>query len=212
MKTSNIIIIIISIIIIFTCAIFKTIKEGFSDQKNIILLGDSVLNNSAYVSNGRSVSDMLRIQNDHVYNFAKDGSTIQDCYDQLDKIPYELNSTNTYLFLSVGGNDILTTVNRLDIDNLFSKFIILINTIKTKFNKANIIVLNLYMPANPRYNSYKTSVTTWNDMISDYSETHNVSYKILDLYTILSSPDDFVYDIEPSEKASEKIANNISMY
>jgi hypothetical protein len=31
-------------------------------------------------------------------------------------------------------------------------------------------------------------------------------YNIVDLYALLTSPNDFVYDIEPSESASDKIA------
>jgi hypothetical protein len=34
-------------------------------------------------------------------------------------------------------------------------------------------------------------------------------YNVINLDTLLTSPEDFVYDIEPSEKASQKIANVI---
>ncbi len=34
-------------------------------------------------------------------------------------------------------------------------------------------------------------------------------YNVIDLNSVLKSPNDFVYDIEPSELASEKIVNLI---
>jgi len=34
-------------------------------------------------------------------------------------------------------------------------------------------------------------------------------YNVVDLNSLLTNPEDFVYDIEPSESASKKIANII---
>jgi hypothetical protein len=34
-------------------------------------------------------------------------------------------------------------------------------------------------------------------------------YNVINLYTLLTKPEDFVYDIEPSDIASEKIADVI---
>ena len=34
-------------------------------------------------------------------------------------------------------------------------------------------------------------------------------YNVVDMNTLLTTPEDFIYDIEPSESASEKIANLI---
>ena len=55
------IIIIISIIIILGCAFIKTTREGLTPNNNIILIGDSVLNNSAYVPSGKSEFDNLKL-------------------------------------------------------------------------------------------------------------------------------------------------------
>jgi hypothetical protein len=96
-KFTSIIIIIISIVIIFSCAYFKGLKEGLTNNDNIILMGDSVLNNSNYVSSGKSLYDILNIKMSKVLNVAKDESTINDLYGQLDKIPIELNKPETYI-------------------------------------------------------------------------------------------------------------------
>jgi hypothetical protein len=47
----------------------------------IVLIGDNMLNNSAYVSANQSVPNLLskKLIRNTVYNFAKDGATIKDC-------------------------------------------------------------------------------------------------------------------------------------
>ena len=69
--------------------------------------------------------------------------------------------------------------------------------------------MNLYLPANPRYQSYKQLIDQWNDLINKYSNGVGEMYNVIDLNSVLKSPNDFVYDIEPSESASEKIVNLI---
>jgi hypothetical protein len=203
------ILIIISIIVIFICAFVKTIKEGLTPNNNIILIGDSVLNNSAYVPQGKSVVDYLKEKTNRVFNFAKDGATIQDCYGQLDNIPMDFNNTNTYVFISVGGNDILNNrgqLNNAAIDGLFSKYVDFIDALKAKLGSVNINICNLYMPSDPRYQTYKSSIDQWNQLIKQNSNRVGAMYNIIDLYSLLNNPNDFIYSIEPSEQGSVKIA------
>ena len=211
-KPKSISIIIISIVIIISCAYFKSVKEGLTNNDNIILIGDSVLNNSNYVSSGTSVADILKTKTDKVFNFAKDGATISDCYGQLDKIPTQLNKTNTYVFISAGGNDILNKRGQLTNTNiiaLFKSYMSFIDALRAKLSSVKINILNLYIPANPRYQSYKTSIEQWNQLIKEYSSKIGEMYTVINLDTLLTGPQDFVYDIEPSEEASQKIANII---
>jgi len=208
-------IILVSIFIIVGCAFFKTVKEGLTNNDNnynIVLIGDSVLNNSNYVPSGKSVFDNLKTKTTKVFDFAKDGATINDCYSQLDKIPAELNKTDTYIFISAGGNDILNKRGQLtspEVRRLFDNYMEFISSVRTKLGSAKINVLNLYLPANPRYQSYKTSIDQWNQLIKEYSSKIGEMYNVIDLATLLTTPEDFVYDIEPSESASQKIANVI---
>jgi lysophospholipase L1-like esterase len=208
-------IILVSIIIIVSCAFFKSFKEGLTNNDNkynFVLIGDSVLNNSNYVPSGKSVVDNLKTKTTKVFDFAKDGATINDSYSQLDKIPLELNKTETSIFISAGGNDILNNRGQLtspEIRRLFDNYMELIKAVRTKFGSAKINVLNLYLPANPRYQSYKTSIDQWNQLIKEYSSKIGEMYNVIDLATLLTSPEDFIYDIEPSETASQKIANAI---
>ena len=74
-------------------------------MKHIVLLGDSIFDNSTYVgSNEQDVPNQLKtLLNDDckVTNLAIDGDVTRDVVDQLNKLP----SDATHLFLSVGGND-----------------------------------------------------------------------------------------------------------
>jgi molybdopterin converting factor small subunit len=209
-KLKTILIITISIIIIFSCAYFKSIKEGLTNNNTIILMGDSILNNANYVPEGTSVYAFLKQKVSNVINVAKDGATINDLYTQLDKIPIELNNSQTYIFISAGGNNILsnstTKLNKDQIIQLFNTYIDFLKALRAKLSNVNINILNLYLPTNPRYQSYKSSVDQWNQLLKEYSNKIGETYNILDLHTLLTSPEDFIYDIEPSKTASDKIA------
>jgi len=209
---TSILIILISIIIIFGCAYFKSFKEGLTNNDNVILMGDSVLNNSNYVVAGKSVYDVLQTKLKNVLNVAKDGATINDLYDQLDKIPIELNKSETYIFISIGGNDILTKNTKLtkaDIKQLFNTYMDFLKALRAKLSNVKINAMNIYLPANPRYESYKLTIDKWNELINEYSNKIGEMYNVVDLNSLLTNPEDFVYDIEPSESASKKIANII---
>jgi hypothetical protein len=211
-KFKSIYIIITSIIIIVSCAYFKSFKEGLTNSNNIILIGDSILNNSNYVPSGKSVVDILKTKTQKVFNFSKDGATISECYLQLDNIPIELNNLETYVFISVGGNDILNKrgqLNSAEIIKLFNSYMDFLKALRVKLSSAKINILNLYMPSNPRYQAYKSSIEQWNQLITEYSSKIGEMYNVINIDTLLTSPQDFVYDIEPSEVASEKIANVI---
>ena len=211
-KYHKLAIIVISIIIIFSCAYFKTIKEGLTNNKNIVLIGDSVLNNSNYVPQGSSVIDNLKTKTHNIFNFSKDGATITDLYAQLYKIPLDLNNSDTYIYISAGGNDILNKRGQLDnseIIRLFNTYMNFVKSLRERLGSVKINILNLYLPANPLYESYKESIDQWNKLITEYSNKIGEMYNVVDLNTLLTTPEDFIYDIEPSELGSKKIANAI---
>ena len=208
-KFRSIVIIIISVVIIFSCAYYKSLKEGLTNNNNIILMGDSVLNNSNYVPEGKSVYDNLKTKLDNVLNVSEDGATINDLYLQLDKIPIELNSSETFIFISAGGNNILNKQTNTDITQLFDSFMDFLNALRAKLSNVKINIMNLYLPANPRFQSYQKSIDKWNHLINQNSSKVGEMYNVVDLNTLLTTYSDFVYDIEPSESGSEKIATII---
>jgi len=208
-KFRSIVIIIISVILIFSCAYYKSLKEGLTNNNNIILMGDSVLNNSNYVPEGKSVYDNLKTKLNNILNVAKDGATINDLYLQLDEIPIELNSSETFIFISAGGNNILNKQTNTDINQLFNSYMDFLNALRVKLSNVKINILNLYLPANPRFQSYKKTIDQWNNLINKNSSKVGEMYNVVDLNSLLTNTSDFVYDIEPSESGSEKIANII---
>lgn len=182
-----------------------------NNEKNVVLIGDSMLNNSAYVSQGESVPDLLSkklVGNATVYNFAKDGSTIADCYSQLNKLSFDSNTT---IFVSCGGNNILNSRDQnLNITNLFSEYSQLLKSIKARLPNADLYVLNLYMPANGHYTSYKPMIDQWNKFLDDNASS--LGYKVLKTNDLLVAEDDFVYGVEPSFKGGKKLASEMFDY
>lgn len=207
-------ILIILLYIIIACAYYNTIKETFTNNKTIILMGDSILNNSNYVKQGESVFDLLKIKTNKVLNIAKDNATINDLYNQLDEITYDLNTEDTYIFISAGGNNILnrtTQITNDDLTKIFNNYKKFLNSLKTKLTNVKINILNLYLPTNSRYQIYNSIINTWNQLIEQTynSNTNNLIYSIVDIHSLLTQPSDFVYGYEPSSKASAKLANTI---
>ncbi|HEX7771676.1 MAG TPA: hypothetical protein VF435_04600, partial [Pyrinomonadaceae bacterium] len=73
-------------------------------MQHIILLGDSVFNNSAYAGEEADFSEQLRAhlpRPSMVTTCAEEGSLTLDVISQLEKIP----TSATHLVVSVGGND-----------------------------------------------------------------------------------------------------------
>jgi hypothetical protein len=203
-------IVVICIIIIYLLYRYWVIIEPLTNksEKNIILLGDSMLNNENYVNNMDTIaSNIQKINRDYnIYNYAKDNVTIKDIYKQLTNIDVSLN---TYIFLSAGGNDILQSNFYMDskyIDKLFEDYKKLIIFIKKKYPNVKLTILNLYFPLNSRYKKYYNSIKMWNNTLE---MNKKIGYKVLDTNKLMTSPKDFVYDIEPSEIGSQKIAEEI---
>jgi hypothetical protein len=80
---------------------------------HVVLLGDSVFDNTAYVAGGPDVSAHLRrlLPSGRVSCCAVDGTTTADMGGQLDAIP----DRGTHLLLSLGGNDALLNADLLDL-------------------------------------------------------------------------------------------------
>jgi lysophospholipase L1-like esterase len=193
--------IIIGLSIVLVLLLFSN-REGFSTNNQIILMGDSILKNDDYVKS--SVYDELTKKTKNVINLAKDNSRIIDLYEQLSEISLEMNTKNTYVFISIGGNDILTHKN---VGLLFQQFSLFLKSLRKKLSNVNLFIMNLYVPANEKYKIYESNIKKWNDYLDKNALIYN--YKVKDLFNLLVLPEDFVYNIEPSETASKKIANQI---
>jgi hypothetical protein len=195
--------------------------ETFSNNKNsIVLLGDSILKNNSYVKNGQSIEDILREnKGDNLYCLALNNSTIVDVYSQIDSIPIELNNENTTIFLSSGGNDILSQyVDKHDSDVsdthvlnvIFIAYKKMVKSLRAKMNKAKIVLIDIYYPTSNQFSQYKPIVQDWNKMLEKYAREK--SYGLIQISKSVTASDDFTLSIEPSEKGGEKIARSILNY
>jgi hypothetical protein len=208
--------------IIFAVSYIKTnIRlEGFKSSNNqlYILLGDSILKNDAYVSNGKSIESLLIDSNKNIKCYAQDHSKIVDIYYQVNTIPTEFNTSNTIIFLSGGGNDILTHYvdQNQDITDtsilkpMFASYKNLIKTLHTRLPNAKIVLLDIYYPDNLQYKQFHDIIKEWNAMIYEYaSNPKNHIYGILRISSHLTQKEDFSFGIEPSTTGGKKIADLI---
>ena len=195
--------------------------EGFTNtqnEKTFILLGDSILKNDAYVSNGKSVENLIAERNKNIHCFAEDQSKIVDIYNQINQIPIELNSSNTLIFLSAGGNDILThyleekqdIINTSVLKPMFSSYKNIIKTIQNKLPNAKLFLLDIYYPDNLQYKQFHSIIKEWNRMIYDFAEKpKNKIYGVIRISSHLTQNEDFSFGIEPSLSGGKKIADLI---
>ena len=160
----------IIVCILFAVSYYNTMTSSYreffnAEKQTFILLGDSILKNDAYVSNGKSVANLVAERNQNIYCFAEDDSKIVDVYSQIDKIPHEFDSPNTLIFLSAGGNDILSHYvdQNQDIKNtsvlipMFSAYKNLIKSIDTESaNDCSMMGLNRQLSI---YNSEVTEAS-----------------------------------------------------
>jgi hypothetical protein len=199
---------------------WKTIhftEEFSSTKQNIVLLGDSIFKNNNYVHDGKSV-DQLLIERTSGKSLclAVDNAKILQVYDQYNKIPDELNSSSTIIFLSVGGNDILSKIEIGDpvddnvLNTLFDTYKELVKSIQIKLPNVHIVLCDLYYPNNVSYQKYHPIIRSWNNMIYNFSrESKNHIDSVFMISSILTKPEDFTLEIEPSSIGSQKVVDTI---
>jgi lysophospholipase L1-like esterase len=196
----------------------SSLFESFEtkNKEPIVLLGDSILKNNSYVSNGKGIDDLLEERNNgKVYSLAENHSKIVDIYSQIDKISSDLNNDSTMIFLSAGGNDILSfyvdqeqdSTNDTALNPMFSAYKKLVESIQTKMDKAKIVLLDIYYPDNIKYKQFHPIISEWNKKIYEYADKNN--YKVLKISNNLTETTDFTMGIEPSSTGGAKIVSLI---
>jgi hypothetical protein len=229
MKHFYLYIFILSIFII-GMSYYNTIRvlthESFSNtqpnpyNKYIILLGDSILQNNAYVSNGKSIESILKEKGktSNIVCLAKDQSKIVDVYNQIDNIPMKLNNSNNIIFLSAGGNDILShyvdqnqdITNTSSLKPMFSAYINIVKTIHARLPATKIVLLDVYYPDNLKYKQFHSIIQKWNTFIYEFADNRNNKiHKVIKISSSLTKGDDFAFDVEPSLIGGQKIADLI---
>ena len=193
-------------------------------MKHVVLLGDSIFDNAAYVAGGPDVVRQLRavLPNDWQATLnALDGAVIADGGAQLQRRPADAS----HLVVSVGGNDALLAVGILDeralsvgeaLDKLsrvrelfWRDYGALLDAVAATGLPA--AVCTIYEPRFPepdRRRVAATALTLLNDCVT--REVFRRNFSLIDLRLICDSDDDFANPIEPSVRGGAKIAAAIA--
>jgi lysophospholipase L1-like esterase len=186
-------------------------QEGLTEPPVIILLGDSVLKNDHYVAADKTVEAFIKKSTasntasntaSSVVNFAEDENYIEGVdLTLLEEKKY--NNEHTYIFLSIGGNDL---IRMRDTEKVMVSYSKLIERLKKKMPLAKLVLLNIYYPpAAKESTNVKNMIAQWNLLLAKQEDKAN----ILDISKLLTDASDFVSNIEPSETGGKKLAEAI---
>lgn len=207
-------------------------------MSKILLLGDSIIDNQIYL-NPTELSTDQAIANvfnkDEVVMEAVDGYVIRDVIEHINQI--DDPESYDHVILSVGGNDVLYCLNRLDaglnddrpqmqtklqaiasfseyLNDFHEQYDELIRHIRYKFIKANITVFTIY-EGNLQEVHYqpdvfdfsRVGIAIFNDSILRIAIAHKLH--VLELRDIFTNSSFYANPIEPSAKGSQQIAERL---
>lgn len=193
---------------------------------HVVLLGDSVFDNSAYVPGAPDVAQQLRERlpsSGRVTLAANDGDVTADVKAQLRQIPADA----THLAVSTGGNDALRYSGILDQDaSSVGDVLEQLANVRDEFeqNYQTMLdgVMRLGVPTavctiydarfvDPRQRRIASvGLTIFNDCITREASARGIA--LIDLRVICNEEQDFANEIEPSATGGEKIASTIAKF
>jgi hypothetical protein len=202
--------------------------EGNSEERmtHIALLGDSVIDNKAYVGPGPDVAQQLRMlapKEWEVTRLAVDGAVSASVSRQLDVLPAGV----THLVISAGGNDALGESSVLDARaQSVAEVLLRLADIQDRFRESYARMLDraarrmlptavcsIYDPRFPdplRRRASALALCMINDVIT--REAFARDFTLIDLRVIFSDDTDFANPIEPSVQGGMKLARAIHRF
>jgi lysophospholipase L1-like esterase len=191
---------------------------------HIVLLGDSIFDNAAYVDGGPDVIRQLRARlpaGSRATLLAVDGAVTGSIARQLQGVPKDA----THLVVSVGGNDALGHIGVLDdyatsvsgalerladiADDFARNYRMMLEGVLAR--GLPTAICTIYEPRFPEPRLQRVAVTAlslFNDHI--IREAFAAGIPLLDLRLICDSDKDYANAIEPSVQGGEKIAAAIA--
>jgi lysophospholipase L1-like esterase len=190
---------------------------------HVVLLGDSILDNAAYVGGGADVLKHVRGRVPESWRatlLAVDGSVVADVHKQLARVPEDA----THLVISAGGNDALNNANILqESAGSTAEVLLRLADVAEEFEavyrrmlraaletEKPTAVCTVYYPRLPDALAQRlavTALTVFNDAIIRAAFAEGVP--LLDLRLICDEEADYANPIEPSEAGGAKIAERI---
>jgi len=191
---------------------------------HLVLLGDSIFDNSAYTSGGPDVVSQVRkiLPTGWTASLsAVDGATTSDVTAQIDRLPPEA----THLVLSVGGNNALIEASVLDLPaSSTAQAVELLADVALAFEKSYrsavaaclrpglpLAICTIYNGCfpDPHYQRVvSTALMVFNDAILRVGIEHRLA--VIDLRAVCANPEDYANPIEPSSVGGEKIARVVA--
>jgi hypothetical protein len=192
-------------------------------MKHIILIGDSIFDNKAYVNGAPDVIAHLRQQIPVEWKAtlrAVDGSMVEDVRSQIRDLPDD----STHLIVSVGGNDAILNADILQQEaessvEVLNKMADVADTFESHYREMLQSVLasgkatavcTIYYPRIQDSRIQKiavTALTIFNDVIIRQAFLEGIP--LIDLRLVCNDGTDYANEIEPSVEGGRKIAASI---
>jgi lysophospholipase L1-like esterase len=189
-------------------------------MKHVVLLGDSILDNGAYVGGGPAVIEQVQARlapDDHATQLAVDGDRVGDVARQLARLPRD----TTHLLISAGGNDALDNVGILQqpassiaqalsqlaaVTEVFAQAYRVMLEDALRHNLPTIVctIYDANFSDATMQRVVKAALSHFNDAI--LREAFSCGVPVLDLRLMFNERADYANEIEPSSQGGEKIA------
>jgi hypothetical protein len=194
-------------------------------MSHVVLLGDSIFDNAAYVRGGPDVVRQLRAklptQRDSTM-LAVDGAVTREVRAQLERLPKDA----THLVVSAGGNDALGASFMLGQPvATVAEALSLLETAQSRFaadysEMAKLVTgaglpaafCTIYdtPPSSPDHRIVRTALALFNDVITRTAFASGAA--LIDLRLICDSDEDYANPIEPSVQGGDKIASAVAAW
>jgi hypothetical protein len=192
-------------------------------MSHVVLLGDSIFDNGAYVRGGPDVVRQLRSKLPTRWDstlLAVDGAVTREVRDQLARLPKD----STHLVVSAGGNDALGASFMLgQTVATVAEALSLLETAQSRFaadysEMARVVIgaglpaafCTIYdtPPSAPDQRIVRTALALYNDVITRTAFASGAA--LIDLRLICDADEDYANPIEPSVQGGDKIASAIA--
>lgn len=192
---------------------------------HVVLLGDSIFDNAAYVRGGPDVVRQLRSRLPTDWDatlLAVDGAVTGDVRAQLARLPKD----STHIVVSSGGNDALGASFLLGQPvGTVAEALSLLETAQSRFaadhsEMANAVIgaglpaafCTIYdtSPSSPDHRIVRTALALFNDVITRAAFASGAG--LIDLRLVCDADEDYANPIEPSVQGGDKIAAAIAAW